>query len=188
MSLILVAAFVVALFVLLVVQRAMVYIPNNRVGNLEKLISAKGSVRSGLIALDGEAGFQPDVLRGGLHFLMPFQYRVHRDAAGHHPAGQDRLRLRARRRAAAADADARLATLRASDFQDAARVPARRRPDAGRSAKILREGTYAINLAQFVVITERPALLPAARPQRGGGCSAEMAQLIAERDGFAAAW
>ena len=46
----------------------------------------------------GEAGFQPDVLRGGLHLLPPFQYRVHSAAARDDPAGQDRLRLRARRR------------------------------------------------------------------------------------------
>src|SRR5262247_198036 len=54
------------------------YIPNTRVGIVEKLISGKGSVRSGLIALHGEAGFQPEVLRGGWHLLTPFQYRVHR--------------------------------------------------------------------------------------------------------------
>src|SRR5512135_1825158 len=54
------------------------YIPNTRVGIVEKLVSAKGSVKSGLIALEGEAGFQPYVLRGGWHFLTPFQYRVHR--------------------------------------------------------------------------------------------------------------
>src|SRR5262245_64170296 len=53
------------------------YIPNTRVGIVEKLWSRTGSVESGLIALSGEAGFQPEVLRGGLHFLTPFQYRVH---------------------------------------------------------------------------------------------------------------
>ena len=42
------------------------YIPNNRVGVLEKLWSSKGSVTSGrIIALGGEAGIQADVLRGG---------------------------------------------------------------------------------------------------------------------------
>src|SRR5690349_5915454 len=53
-------------------------IPNDRVGIVEKRWSAAGSVTSGLIALNGEAGFQPDVLRGGVHFRMPFQYRVHK--------------------------------------------------------------------------------------------------------------
>ena len=41
------------------------YIPNSRIGVVEKLWALKGSVTKGLIALDGEAGFQPAVLRGG---------------------------------------------------------------------------------------------------------------------------
>ena len=31
----------------------------------------------GLLALRGEAGFQPELLRGGFHFFAPLQYRVH---------------------------------------------------------------------------------------------------------------
>src|SRR5205823_9414978 len=54
------------------------YIPNDRVGVVEKRWSARGSVKSGVIALRGEAGFQPAVLRGGMHWLMPLQYVVHR--------------------------------------------------------------------------------------------------------------
>ena len=54
------------------------YIPNNRVGIVEKLWSGRGSVKSGLIALNGEAGFQPQLLRGGWHILLPFIYRIHR--------------------------------------------------------------------------------------------------------------
>ena len=53
------------------------YIPNNRIAVVEKLFSTKGSIKSGLIALHGEAGYQPDVVRGGLHFFMPLQYRLH---------------------------------------------------------------------------------------------------------------
>src|SRR5689334_25341547 len=52
-------------------------IPNNRIGIVEKRFSPKGSVKSGFIALNGEAGFQPKVLRGGIHYLMPVQYVVH---------------------------------------------------------------------------------------------------------------
>src|SRR6478672_5798707 len=55
------------------------YIPNDRVGILEKLISSKGSITEGhIIALNGEAGFQADLLRGGYHLrLWRFKYRVH---------------------------------------------------------------------------------------------------------------
>ena len=42
-----------------------------------KALRRQGSVKSGFIALNGEAGYQPDVLRGGLHYLMPIQYVVH---------------------------------------------------------------------------------------------------------------
>src|SRR6476646_6238897 len=53
------------------------FVPNDRVGIVEKRWSAAGSLTSGFIALNGEAGLQPEVLRGGVHFRMPFQYGVH---------------------------------------------------------------------------------------------------------------
>jgi hypothetical protein len=64
------------IFVLLVLLSGVRIIPNNRVGIVEKKFSGKGSVKSGFIALNNEAGFQPQVLRGGIHYLMPFQYVV----------------------------------------------------------------------------------------------------------------
>src|SRR5512136_1769544 len=65
---------IVVLWLLLSTVR---FIPNNRVGVVEKRFSTKGSLKSGLIALHGEAGFQPELLRGGIHLLIPLQYRVH---------------------------------------------------------------------------------------------------------------
>ena len=53
------------------------YIPNSRIGVVEKLWSSSGSVKADCSRCDGEAGFQPEVLRGGFHFFAPFQYRVH---------------------------------------------------------------------------------------------------------------
>src|SRR5688572_1158766 len=53
------------------------YIPNNRIGIVEKQWSKRGSIEKGLIALNGEAGFQPYVLRGGFHLLSRIQYKVH---------------------------------------------------------------------------------------------------------------
>src|SRR5215216_3492739 len=69
---------VLALFILTVLLVTFRYIPNDRVGIVEKLWSAAGSLKSGLIAVNGEAGFQPMLLRGGWHVLMPFQYRIHK--------------------------------------------------------------------------------------------------------------
>ncbi len=56
------------------------YIPNNRVGIVEKLWSTRGPLAEGrLIALDGEAGYQAEVLRGGFHFgYWLWQYRIHK--------------------------------------------------------------------------------------------------------------
>ena len=56
------------------------YIPHDRVGVVEKLWSSSGSLKAGrVIALAGEAGFQAELLRGGVHaFLFPWQYRIHK--------------------------------------------------------------------------------------------------------------
>jgi uncharacterized membrane protein YqiK len=69
-------ALALACFVTLFFISGIRYVPNDRVGIVIKRFSAKGSVTSGLIARNGEAGFAPNLLRGGLHFLMPIQYRV----------------------------------------------------------------------------------------------------------------
>src|SRR5207344_2619137 len=56
------------------------YIPNNKVGIVEKLWSQTGSVEQGrLLALGSEAGFKSDVLRGGFHlWLWRWQFRLHK--------------------------------------------------------------------------------------------------------------
>ena len=47
---------------------------------MEKFWLTRGSLREGrIIALNREAGFQADILRGGIHFgFYPWQYRIHR--------------------------------------------------------------------------------------------------------------
>src|SRR5690349_7465323 len=56
------------------------YIPNDRVGIVEKMWTLKGSVPSGrILAFNGEAGYQANILRGGLHLrLWRWQYRIHK--------------------------------------------------------------------------------------------------------------
>src|SRR5262245_16965867 len=54
------------------------FIPNNRVGIVEKLWASHPLAEGHFIALNGEAGYQADILRGGLHFGMwRWQYRIH---------------------------------------------------------------------------------------------------------------
>jgi hypothetical protein len=56
------------------------YIPNDHVGIVEKLWSPLGSLDEGqLIALGGEAGFQAEILRGGLHFGLCYHGRAGAD-------------------------------------------------------------------------------------------------------------
>lgn len=52
-------------------------IPSNKIGIVEKWWSTKGSLDEQIIALNGESGYQPEVLRGGIHFLSPLMYKVH---------------------------------------------------------------------------------------------------------------
>jgi uncharacterized membrane protein YqiK len=88
------AAAVIAFVVLLRISNIFRYIPNNQVGIVEKLWTTKGSIEGGFIALNGEAGYEPEVLRGGLHVLFPFMYRIHKSDLV--TVGQDCLCLRPR--------------------------------------------------------------------------------------------
>jgi len=137
------------------------FIPNNRVGVVERLWSSAGSVgRGALIALRGQAGYQPDVLRGGLHFgYWPWQYRVHTVPLTVVPQG--RIGYVFARDGQPLPPEQTLGrVVPCENFQDV-RAFLERAPDGGapvgqrgRQRAILREGVYAINLAQFVVITE----------------------------------
>ena len=70
---------VIAVIALVAIWLTVRFIPNNRVGVVERLWSAHGSVDNGrIIALDGQAGYQAELLRGGIHFgYWRWQYRVH---------------------------------------------------------------------------------------------------------------
>src|SRR5262245_44704849 len=53
------------------------FIPNNKVGIVEMRISPMGSLDKGVIALKGEAGFQPGWRRAGLPSLLPSKSAGH---------------------------------------------------------------------------------------------------------------
>jgi uncharacterized membrane protein YqiK len=134
------------------------YIPNNRVGIIEKLWSAKGSVTEGrIIALNGEAGFQSDLLRGGLHFgLWRWQYRIHKVSLVTVPQGKIGY-VYARDGQPLEPSQTLGRVVHCNNFQDARAFLAEGDGEVGqrgRQRAILREGVYAINLALFVVITE----------------------------------
>jgi uncharacterized membrane protein YqiK len=166
---------------ILVLLSGLRYIPNNKIGIVEKRISGRGSVKRGLIALEGEAGFQPNMLRGGLHYLMPIQYTVHVLPLVTIPQGRIGY-LFARDGEPLAASQTLASNVKADDFQDAAAF-LRAGGQRGPQRKVLREGTYAIHLAQFVVITEE-RVFALALEKSEGELFTRMARMIGERGGF----
>ncbi len=156
-------------------------IPNNRIGIVEKRFSTKGSVKTGLIAMNGEAGYQPQVLRGGWHYLMPIQCVVHMAPLVTIPQGK--IGYVFSRDGKQLDPTQVLASnVAADDFQDVEKF-LKNGGQRGPQRRILREGTYAFNLVQFIVITEeRVYSLPLSREE--GEVIQRMAGFIAERGGF----
>lgn len=130
------------------------YIPHRSVGIVESLWSPRGSLAEGrILALSGEAGFQADLLRGGLHLgWSPLRYRIH--VAPLVAIAQGRIGYIYARDGEALDPSQALARMAESnDFQDA-RSFLEKGGQRGRQRAILREGVYAVNLAEFVVIAE----------------------------------
>jgi uncharacterized membrane protein YqiK len=159
------------------------YIPNNQVGIVEKMWSPKGSIRSGFIPLHGEAGFRPEILRGGIHLFFPFMYRIHKSDLVTVGQGKiayifarDGVTLQPSQVLASNDTDER------SDFQDARKFLVNG-GQKGPQRKILREGTYAINTTQFAVITDERVYGHALSAQEQHVLDG-MKQTIEQRDGF----
>jgi uncharacterized membrane protein YqiK len=132
------------------------YISNDYVGIVEKLWSSSGSVPEGrIIALEGEAGYQAAVLRGGLHLdVWRWQYALHKVRLVTIAEGKIGY-VYARDGEPLPPSQTLGRIVPCHNFQDAAAflngpIPGQR----GRQRAILREGVYAINLAVFTVITE----------------------------------
>ncbi len=134
------------------------YIPHNRVGVVEKLWSARGSLAEGrIIALNNEAGYQARLLRGGLHFgYYRWQYRIHKARLVTIPQGEIGY-VYARDGEPLSPSQTLARIVASNNFQDAALFlePGTEHPrgQRGRQRAMLREGVYAVNPALFVVIT-----------------------------------
>src|SRR5690349_17069905 len=176
-------AAVIAIVVLLRVSNVFRYIPNNQVGIVEKLWTTKGSIEDGFIALNGEAGYEPEVLRGGLHVFFPFMYRIHKSDLV--TVGQGKIAYVFARDGAPLGPSQVLGandTEDKSDFQDARRFLLGG-GQKGPQRKILREGTYAINTTQFAIITDE-RVYGHALSERERGVLEGMQLTISERWGF----
>ncbi|HEX7813991.1 SPFH domain-containing protein [Dyella sp.] len=177
--LIAIAAAVVVLIVLVFISNVIVYIPNDRVGVVERLWGAPSLVR-GLIALNAEVGYQPRVLRGGLHYFAPFQYRVHKVELVTIPQGEIGY-IFARDGEDLIDGQA-LGRNVEPGIEDAAAF-LKAHGQKGPQRAILREGTYAINVAQFAIITAtRVHGLLLSEEERG--TIDQMGNVLRDRGGF----
>lgn len=176
----LIVGIALAIIVVLLVLSGIRFIPNNRIGIVEKRFGQR-SVRGGFIAQHGEVGYQPDVLRGGLHYLMPIQFVVHIAPLVTIPQGKIGY-IFARDGEPLSSMQVLASNVTANDFQDVAsflKLGGQRGPQR----QILREGTYAINLAEFVVITEEKVYyLPLSRDDVS--VIQKMVEVIADRQGF----
>jgi uncharacterized membrane protein YqiK len=154
------------------------FIANDSFGVVERKWGFGGSTpASGFMALGRGAGFLPGTIKGGWHVFTPFQYRVHK---------QKLITVRsigylfARTGALLAEGQALAAWPENVDPGDAAAFLTQG-GQGGPQRRILRAGTYAINTALFVVLTDEGAF------QISLGDTAKTSQLhglIAGRQGF----
>ena len=128
-------------------------IANDKIAIVEKWWSTKGSLKDNIIALNGEAGFQPNVLRGGIHFKSPLIYKIHKMPLITIPQGKIGYVFARDGEPLSPTQTLGKVVEECSNFQDVTafiKNGGQRGPQRG----ILREGTYAFNLAQFIIITE----------------------------------
>jgi uncharacterized membrane protein YqiK len=150
---VLIAAAVGLLIVIWLTWLSVRRIPNDMVGIVEKLWASKGSLKHGaLVALAGEAGFQPEILRGGIHIgYWRWQFAVHKRPLI--TVKQGKLGYVFARAGEALGPSQTLAkVVSCNHYQDVREFL--KEGQKGRQRAILREGVYAINLAVFNVITE----------------------------------
>lgn len=157
-------------------------IGSNEVAVIEKWWSRKGSLKDSIIALHGEAGYSPDLLRGGMHFKSALMYKIHKYPLITVPQGQIAYLFARDGLPLAPTQTLGEVVPQANNFQDVRgflQNGGQRGPQRG----ILREGTYAINLAQFIVIT--PSDIKAIGNSRSERAEiASMQQTLLERDAF----
>jgi len=128
-------------------------IPNDRVGIIEKKWSFNGSLDSQIIALNKEAGFQPDVIRGGIHFLSPIMYKVHIVSLITIPQGEIAYVFARDGEALPETQTLGRVVLEGEHFQNVVGFLTHK-GQKGIQRAIVREGTYAFNLAQFIIISK----------------------------------
>jgi uncharacterized membrane protein YqiK len=179
---IIIGALILAFIVLKVIGIRI--IPSDCVGIAEKWWSFKGSIKDGgIIALNGESGYQPEVLRGGFHLRTPLMYRVYVQPLITIPQGK--IGYVFARDGQPMEPTQTLGRIikEGSNFQNVHGFllnGGQKGPQRG----ILREGTYAFNLAQFIIITEDKTYYLPMGDKAEAASIHEMTAMLKGRDGF----
>ena len=158
-------------------------IPNSKIAIVEKWWSPKGSLNEQIIALNGEAGFQPQIIRGGIHFLTPLMYKVHICPLVTVPQGQIAYVFARDGKPLEPIQTLSKVIPEGSNFQNARNFllnGGQKGPQRG----IIREGTYAFNLAQFIIITEEKIYYLPMGTKSEETTIMKMTELLKDRDGF----
>ena len=158
-------------------------ISNDKIAVVEKWWSPKGNLEERIIALNGEAGYQPQVLRGGIHFLSPLMYKIHKCPFVTVPQGE--IAYVFSRDGKPLDPTQTLGQVvpQCNNFQNV-RAFMENGGQKGPQRGIVREGTYIFNLAQFIVITnEKTYYLPLGSNDDYKTIN-KMAEILRERDAF----
>ncbi|MHB1484302.1 MAG: SPFH domain-containing protein [Saccharofermentanales bacterium] len=186
MDLIMIALYVVlAIFVIYLLIFKILglrIINSNEVGVIEKWWSFKGSLKNSIIALNGEAGYTPDLLRGGIHFRSVLMYKIHKYPLITIPQGQIAYVFARDGKPLAPTQTLGKIIQEAINFQDVRGFlvnGGQRGPQRG----IIREGTYAINLAQFIVIT-LDSIKSIASSREEYGIISSMQEVLKARNAF----
>lgn len=181
-NLILIASIVVGLIILLWLVGFKI-IPNNKIAIIEKWWSSKGSLNEQIIALNGEAGYQPKALRGGIHFLTPLMFKVHICSLVTIPQGQ--IAYVFARDGKPMEPTQTLGQIipQCKNFQDV-RAFIENGGQKGPQRGIVREGTYAFNLAEFIIITESKTYYLSMGNKGEDETITKMAEFLRQRDAF----
>lgn len=158
-------------------------IDNDKVGIVEKWWSTKGSLKEQIIALNGEAGYQPELLRGGIHFRTPLIYKIHVVPLVTIPQGKVAYVFARDGKPLEPTQTLGKVVGQGNNFQDV-RGFLMNGGQKGPQRGIIREGTYAFNLAQFVIITETVTYCLKTGTKAEQETLKAMAKLIHERKGF----
>ncbi len=158
-------------------------IPNDKIAVVEKWWSPKGALDEKIIALNGEAGYQPELLRGGIHILSPLMYKVHKCSLVTIPQGE--IAYVFSRDGKPLEPIQTLGEVipEGNNFQNA-RGFLNHGGQKGPQRGIIREGTYAFNLAQFIIITNHKTYYLPLGSKSEEGSIENMAQILKERNGF----